>query len=137
MKKIIGNRSYSRIVLVLGALTLALVPSQALAHDNVGGDELAVASWMLVAAIVTVVIGILWAIWAAQDGQFKNIEASKYTMLDTADDYDAIMAEYDAQVTEAEEAEVAPIPNSTLSTESPEAITSTPKPGNKTLTSNT
>jgi hypothetical protein len=58
-------------------------------------------------------------------------------MLDTADDYDAIMAEYDTQVTEAEEAEVAPIPNSTLSTESAEAITSTPKPGNKTLTSNT
>ena len=30
-------------------------------------------------------------------GQFNNVEESKYTMLDTAEDYDSIMAEADAR----------------------------------------
>ena len=87
----------ARIVLVIGALALALAPSPAWAHDNLGGDELAVANWMLVGAMITIVLGILWGVWAIKTGQFTNVEASKYTMLENAEDYDAIMAEYDAR----------------------------------------
>jgi nitrogen fixation-related uncharacterized protein len=79
----------------LGAFLAVMAPSSASAHDNLGGDELAVANWMLIAAIVTVVIGALAALWAFKAGQFNNIEESKYSMLDTAEDFDAVMAEAD------------------------------------------
>ncbi len=79
--------------MALGGLLMVATPSTAFAHDNLGGDELAVANWMLVAAMVTIVIALLWGLWAFKSGQFTNVEESKYTMLDTADDYDAIMAE--------------------------------------------
>ena len=137
MKKIIRNKSYARIVLIIGTLMLALVPAQAFAHDNLGGDELAVASWMLVAAMVTVVIGVIWAIWGARTGQFNNIESSKYTMLDTADDYDGIMAEYDAQLKAAEEAGAQSIANSTKPPATPDATVTLPKSGSRKVTSNT
>lgn len=91
------QRLMARIVQVTGAALLSLVPSVASAHDNLGGDELAVANWMLIGALVTVVIGIFWGVWALKSGQFSNIESSKYTMLENAEDYDAIMAEFDAQ----------------------------------------
>lgn len=97
MKNADLHKRAARIVPLTGALILALVPSAASAHDNLGGDELAVANWMLVGAVVTVVIGVLWGIWAYRSGQFNNVEASKYTMLENADDYDAIMAEFDAK----------------------------------------
>ena len=74
---------------------LVLAPGTAFAHDNLGGDELAVANWMLVGALITIVMGVLAGLWAVRSGQFNNIEESKYSMLDTAEDYDAIMAEAD------------------------------------------
>ncbi len=86
-----------RILLGLGCALLLFVPSTALAHDNLGGDELAATWWMLVAAVVVIVMGILAGIWALRDGQFSNIEDSKYRMIEIADDYDAIMAEVDAR----------------------------------------
>jgi nitrogen fixation-related uncharacterized protein len=106
MKKRINqsrHRTAARIVLVVGAMGVALAPSRAWAHDNLGGDELAVANWMLVGALVTVVLGVLWGVWALKTGQFNNVEASKYTMLENAEDYDAIMAEYDARQNAAQQ----------------------------------
>src|SRR6188472_598991 len=105
MNKIIKNRGFARAVLVFGVIMVALAPTPAMAHDNLGGDELAVANWMLVFAMVTVVIGALWGIWGLMNGQFDGIESSKYTMLDTADDYEGIMAEFDAEQQAADEAE--------------------------------
>jgi nitrogen fixation-related uncharacterized protein len=113
MKSFIRNKQNARAFLGLGMLMLALVPTQAMAHDNLGGDEFAVANWMLVAAIVTIVIGVLWAIWAISTGQFHNIESSKYTMLESAEDYDKIMADFDASEKAAKEAAAKPIPTST------------------------
>jgi nitrogen fixation-related uncharacterized protein len=86
-----------RVLIGLGGVLLTVAPSTALAHDNLGGDELAVANWMLIAALVVIVMGVLAAIWAARAGQFNNIEESKYRMLDTAEDFDAVMAEADAR----------------------------------------
>jgi nitrogen fixation-related uncharacterized protein len=93
----VKNTRTARILIALGSFILAVAPSPAFAHDNLGGDELAVANWMLVGALVTIVIGILWWVWAARNGQFTDIESSKYTMLDTAEDFDTIMSEYEAQ----------------------------------------
>ena len=86
-----------RVLLVAGALLMASAPSVALAHDNLGGDELAVANWMLVGALITIVMGLLAGLWAWRNGQFNNIEASKYTMIELSEDYDGIMAESDAR----------------------------------------
>jgi|GEM_PF-1114517 len=80
-----------RILFGLGGALLISAPSSALAHDNIGGDELAAANWMLVGAMVTIVMGLLAALWAWKAGQFTNIEESKYRMLETADDYDAFI----------------------------------------------
>lgn len=88
-------------------ILLALVPASAFAHDNVGGDELAAANWMLVGAILTIVLGLIWGVWAVRAGQFSNVEESKYRMLELAEDYDAIMAEADARERAAREAEAA------------------------------
>jgi nitrogen fixation-related uncharacterized protein len=131
MKRLITNRRYARIVLLIGVIMLALVPAPALAHDNLGGDELAVASWMLVFAIVTVVIGVFWGIWALMNGQFNSIEASKYTMLDTADDYDGIMAEFDAEQKAADEAEKASVAESTIPLAGTDPVIAGTKPGGK------
>ena len=88
-------------------ILLALVPASAFAHDNVGGDELAAANWMLVGAILTIVLGLIWGVWAVRAGQFSNVEESKYRMLELAEDFDAIMAEADARERAAREAEAA------------------------------
>ena len=85
----------SKALLVIAALLIAASPTQAFAHENVGGDELAAANWMLLGALVVAVTGVLAGIWAWRSGQFSNIEESKYTMLELADDYDAIMSEVD------------------------------------------
>jgi nitrogen fixation-related uncharacterized protein len=84
-----------RILVGLGGFMLMIAPGTAFAHDNLGGDELAVANWMLVGAMITIVLGILAGVWAIKSGQFSNIEQSKFSMLDTAEDYDAIMAQAD------------------------------------------
>jgi hypothetical protein len=93
-------RARRKIIIATGALfhAFAFAPAQAWAHDGLGGDELAVANWMLIGAILTVVMGLLAGVWAWRNGQFSNIEGSKYSMLELSEDYDRIMAE-------AEEAE--------------------------------
>ena len=88
---------FMRMMLVLAGGLLAAAPSAAFAHENVGGDELAAANWMLVGAFVVALMGVLAGIWAWRAGQFTNIEESKYRMLDTAEDFDAIMAEAEAR----------------------------------------
>lgn len=93
-----------RLFIGAGGTLLALSPGMASAHDALGGDELAVANWMLIGAMVTVAIGLLAAIWGFKTGQFNNIEESKYSMIDTAEDFDAIMAEADAREEAIEEA---------------------------------
>ncbi len=82
-----------KLLLGLGALLLAAVPSPALAHDNLGGDELSMANYMLLGALVTIVMGLLAGVWAIRAGQFNNVEESKYRMIELSDDYEAIMAE--------------------------------------------
>ena len=96
-----------RILVGLGGFMLTIAPGTALAHDNLGGDELATANWMLVGAMITIVMGILAGVWAARSGQFSNIEDSKYTMLETAEDYDATMAEADERERAAKAARLA------------------------------
>src|SRR5687768_7229759 len=91
------SRAQRATIFTTVAILLA-APATAWAHDGLGGDELAVANWMLVGAILTVVMGILAGVWAWRNGQFNNIEASKYSMLELSEDYDRVMAE-------AEEAE--------------------------------
>ena len=83
----------ARILLSLGVAMLALAPGGAYAHDNLGGDELAMSNLMLIGALIVIVMGIIAGIWAWQSGQFNNVEESKYRMLEIADDYDAVMAE--------------------------------------------
>ncbi|HYP40284.1 MAG TPA: hypothetical protein VEX13_07965 [Chloroflexia bacterium] len=90
-----------RVLLGVGAFLLVSAPSTALAHDNLGGDELAAANWMLVGALVTILMGIIAGYWAIRAGQFNNVEESKYTMLDASEDFDAIMAEYDRRAAAA------------------------------------
>lgn len=133
MNKTIKNRGYARVVLVIGAIMLALAPAPAMAHDNLGGDELAVASWMLVFAMVTVVIGVLWGIWALMNGQFSGIESSKYTMLDTADDYEGIMAEFDAEQLAADEAEKLALEDNTSPVTGSDPVVAGTKPSGKTV----
>ena len=86
-----------RTVFGLSAIMGAMGPTTAFAHDNIGGDELAAANWMLIGAFVVALSGILGGIWAWRTGQFSNVEESKYAMLETADDFDAVMAEVDAR----------------------------------------
>jgi len=93
-----------RFLFGLGGLMLIMAPGTAFAHDALGGDELAVADWMLIAAIVTIVIAALAALWAFKAGQFSNIEDSKYSMLETAEDFDQVMAESDERERAAKEA---------------------------------
>ena len=95
---------FARLTLIMGGLTLIAAPAPAFAHDNVGGDELAVANWMLISALVVAAMGILALIWAARAGQFTNVEDSKYTMLELADDFDAVMADAEARERAAKEA---------------------------------
>lgn len=85
----------SKAVVFLGVLLVLAAPSAVRAHENVGGDELAVANWMLIGALVTVLMGVLAGVWASRSGQFNNVEESKYTMLSSAEDFDTIMAEAD------------------------------------------
>jgi nitrogen fixation-related uncharacterized protein len=81
----------------VAALLVLALPTIASAHDAIGDDELAVANWMLVGAMFSVVLGLLFGYWAFRSGQFSNVEESKFTMLDTAEDYEAIMSESDAR----------------------------------------
>lgn len=91
------NLRLMKLCSALAACLLLAVPTIASAHENVGDDELAVSNWMLVGAMFTIVMGLFMGYWAFRSGQFSNVEESKFTMLDTAEDYEAIMAESDAR----------------------------------------
>ncbi len=93
-----------RLFIGAGGMLLALSPGMASAHDALGGDELVVANWMLIGAMVTIMIGLIAALWGFKSGQFTNIEESKYSMIDTSEDFDAIMAEADAREAAIEDA---------------------------------
>jgi nitrogen fixation-related uncharacterized protein len=101
------GRLRNKFIAAVAGLLLALAPMSAFAHDNVGDDELAAANWMLIGAIITIVLGLIWGVWALRAGQFSNIEESKYRMLELAEDFDAVMAEADAREKAALEAETA------------------------------
>lgn len=94
-----------RLLWSVGGFLLVSMPTVAFAHENVGEDELAVANWMLIAAFVTIVIGAFMGLWAHKSGQFRNVEESKYNMLDTAEDFDSIMAESDTREAERQAAQ--------------------------------
>jgi nitrogen fixation-related uncharacterized protein len=95
---------FAKWAIIMGSLALLVAPSPAFAHDNVGGDELAVANWMLISALVVAAMGIVAIIWAVRAGQFTNVEASKYSMIELSDDYDAVMAQAEARERAAKEA---------------------------------
>ena len=94
-----------RALILLSGAIFVMIPSAAYAHDGVGGDELATAGIMLVAAIVVALMGALAMLWAFKIGQFDNVEESKYAMLETSEDFDAIMAEADAAAERSRELE--------------------------------
>ena len=79
----------------MGGAMLVVAPSSALAHDSVGGEELSITNWIFIAALVVIVMGLLAGLWALKNGQFSNVEESKYRMIDLSDDYDAVMSEVD------------------------------------------
>lgn len=133
MDKTTKHQGHARATVIIGVIMLALVPTPAMAHDNLGGDELAVANWMLVFAMVTVVIGVLWGIWGLMNGQFNSIESSKYTMLDTADDYEGIMAEFDAEQKAADEADKSAPQETIAPVAGTDPILAASKPSGKTL----
>ena len=83
---------------------LVLAPSSALAHDNLGGDELAASGWMLIGAMLVIVMGLLAGLWAIKSGQFHNIEESKFRMIETSEDYDVVMSEADERTRAAQAA---------------------------------
>ncbi len=87
----------ARILLFCATMMFAAIPGTALAHDNLGGDELSMSGAMLIGAIVVTAMALIAGLWAWRSGQFTNTEESKYNMLDTAENYDEVMAEADRQ----------------------------------------
>jgi cbb3-type cytochrome oxidase maturation protein len=78
---------------VLGvALAMLALASPAFAHDNLGGDELAMAFWMFSFSVAIALTGGFCLWWAARTGQFRNIEEAKYRMLEDAPDLDDLPA---------------------------------------------
>lgn len=75
-----------KLVTVLGLVLIMLLAfaSPAFAHDGVGGDELAAADSMLIVAGVFVVMAGLGILWSIRNGEFRNPEAVKFSMLKTA-----------------------------------------------------
>lgn len=111
-----------RVMLWTGALLLMAAPAPALAHDNLGGDELSIVNWILLAAAVTVGLGLVAGFWAYKAGQFTNIEESKYNMIDLSEDYDVVMEEADLQAKAAQEQKAltaAPLPEASTTQAEP------------------
>ncbi len=73
---------------VAAVLVWAVLAQPTDAHDNLGGDELAMSYAMFAFAVAIAVTGALTILWAARSGQFHNIEEAKYTMLENAPDLD-------------------------------------------------
>src|SRR5262245_34721646 len=120
-----GKLRLMRVLVGLGGAMLVAAPSSALAHDNLGGDELAASNWMLIGAMAVILMGLLAGLWAWRNGQFNNVEESKYRMIDLSDDYDKVMAEADERAREAHAAEDAAQKHNEM--QSPAAATGTGK----------
>ena len=73
---------------VAAVLVWAVLAQPTDAHDNLGGDELAMSYAMFAFAMAIAVTGALTILWAARTGQFRNVEEAKYTMLENAPDLD-------------------------------------------------
>jgi cbb3-type cytochrome oxidase maturation protein len=73
---------------VTAAFVWAVLAQPTDAHDNLGGDELAMSYAMFAFAIAIAVTGALTILWAARSGQFRDVEGPKYTMLENAPDLD-------------------------------------------------
>ncbi|HUS14230.1 MAG TPA: cbb3-type cytochrome oxidase assembly protein [Chloroflexia bacterium] len=69
-------------------LVLGSIASPAFAHDNLGGDELAMAMIIFTIGMTLVAGAALGVLWAFRSGQFNDVESAKYTMLENADDLD-------------------------------------------------
>ena len=79
---------------VLGTVLIGIVLARpALAHDNLGGDELAMAFWMFAFSVAIAFTGACCLWWASRTGQFTNIEEAKYRMLENAPDLDDMYEE--------------------------------------------
>ncbi len=76
------KRRLLTVIVTLGLL-LAVFVTPALAHDGVGGDELAAADIMLVVAACFFVIGGLGILYSARNGELRDPEGAKYTMLES------------------------------------------------------
>ncbi len=73
---------------VAAVLVWAVLAQPTDAHDNLGGDELAMSYAMFAFSVAIAVTGGLTILWAVRTGQFHNIEEAKYTMLENAPDLD-------------------------------------------------
>jgi cbb3-type cytochrome oxidase maturation protein len=71
-------------------LVLSSVATPALAHDNLGGDEMSMAIAIFIAGVVTISGAAFALLWAARCGQFNDVESAKYAMLANADDLDSL-----------------------------------------------
>lgn len=75
-----------KLLLIIGlvvTLTLFFV-TPAFAHDGVGGDEYAAADVMWIFAMFFVVMAILGIFYSWYNGELRNPEKAKYTMLEMA-----------------------------------------------------
>jgi nitrogen fixation-related uncharacterized protein len=70
------------------SLALLAVARPALAHDNLGGDELSMAFWMFAFSVGIAMTGVFALYIAVRSGQFSQIEEAKYRILDNAPDLD-------------------------------------------------
>jgi cbb3-type cytochrome oxidase maturation protein len=73
---------------VAAVLVWAVLAQPTDAHDNLGGDELAMSYAMFAFAVAIAVTGALTIVWAARSGQFRDVEGPKYSMLENAPDLD-------------------------------------------------
>ncbi len=86
-------RPLARLLLGAGILLLLVsVAPPALAHDNLGGDEMSMAIAIFFAGVVTIAGAALAIVWAVRTGQFSDVESVKYRMLEDAEDLDDLPA---------------------------------------------
>lgn len=77
------RRKISIAIITVLALSVLLI-SPALAHEGVGGDELASADIMLILALIFFAITSMWIIFSIKNGELRNPEAIKFQMLQVA-----------------------------------------------------
>jgi nitrogen fixation-related uncharacterized protein len=73
---------------LLAVMVWGILATPTDAHDNLGGDELAMSYAMFAFSVAIAVTGGLTILWAIRTGQFHNIEEVSYKMLENAPDLD-------------------------------------------------